>query len=172
MRRGWDQEVGEVAPKSTHGRRKVPVPAALRDRLVEYLMDGPTKGRIFAGIRDGYRRGRDAALKAEVEQPTLHECRHGYASVMIAAGVNVKALSTFMGDANIRITLDQYGHLLPGADRPPGCWTPSSPAGWAVPRSSRRRRRVHGMSEDPDSPPREEARHATMGPPRRDSASL
>jgi integrase len=34
---------------------------------------------------------------------------------MIAAGVNVKALSTFMGHATIRITLDQYGHLLPGA---------------------------------------------------------
>jgi integrase len=35
---------------------------------------------------------------------------------VIAAGVNVKALSTFMGHANIRITLDQYGHLLPGAE--------------------------------------------------------
>ena len=30
--------------------------------------------------------------------------------------MNVKALSTFMGHANIRITLDQYGHLLPGAE--------------------------------------------------------
>ena len=49
-------------------------------------------------------------------EPTLHECRHGYACLMIAAGVNVKALSTFMGHANIRITLDQYGHLLPGAE--------------------------------------------------------
>ena len=28
----------------------------------------------------------------------------------------LKALSTFMGHANIRITLDQYGHLLPGAE--------------------------------------------------------
>jgi len=35
---------------------------------------------------------------------------------MIAAGVNVKALSAFMGHANIRITLDEYGHLLPGAE--------------------------------------------------------
>ena len=34
---------------------------------------------------------------------------------MIAAGVNVKAL-TFMGHANIKITPDQYGHLLPGAE--------------------------------------------------------
>jgi hypothetical protein len=35
---------------------------------------------------------------------------------MIGATVNVKALSTFMGHANIGITLDQYGHLLPGAE--------------------------------------------------------
>jgi integrase len=116
VERGWDQCEGEVAPKSKQGRRKVPIPAVLRDRLVEYLMDGPESGRIFVGARDSYERGRAAALAAEVEAPTLHECRHGYAALMIAAGVNVKALSTFMGHANIRITLDQYAHLLPGAE--------------------------------------------------------
>ena len=45
---------------------------------------------------------------------TLHECRHTFASLMIAAGVNAKALSTYMGHANISITLDRYGHLMPG----------------------------------------------------------
>jgi integrase len=34
---------------------------------------------------------------------------------MIAAGVNFKALSEFMGHSDIAITLDRYGHLLPGA---------------------------------------------------------
>ena len=34
---------------------------------------------------------------------------------MIAAGVNVKALSEFLGHASITITLDRYGHLLPGS---------------------------------------------------------
>lgn len=33
---------------------------------------------------------------------------------MIAAGVNAKALSEYMGHANIGITLDRYGHLMPG----------------------------------------------------------
>ena len=45
---------------------------------------------------------------------TLHECRHTFASLMIAAGVNAKALSTYMGHANIAITMDRYGHLMPG----------------------------------------------------------
>jgi integrase len=35
---------------------------------------------------------------------------------MIAAGVNAKALSTYMGHANISITLDRYGHLMPGSE--------------------------------------------------------
>ena len=35
-----------------------------------------------------------------------------YASLMIAAGFNAKALSTFMGHANVGITLDLYGHLM------------------------------------------------------------
>lgn len=33
---------------------------------------------------------------------------------MIAAGVNAKALSTHMGHASVTITLDRYGHLMPG----------------------------------------------------------
>jgi integrase len=33
---------------------------------------------------------------------------------MIAAGVNIKALSTYMGHSSVTITLDRYGHLLPG----------------------------------------------------------
>ena len=40
---------------------------------------------------------------------------HSFASLMIAAGVNAKALSTFMGHASIAITLDRYGHLMPGS---------------------------------------------------------
>jgi len=33
---------------------------------------------------------------------------------MVAAGVNAKALSTYMGHASVTITLDRYGHLMPG----------------------------------------------------------
>jgi integrase len=50
------------------------------------------------------------------ERITPHECRHTFASLMIAANVNAKALSTFMGHANIGITLDRYGHLMPGSE--------------------------------------------------------
>ena len=36
---------------------------------------------------------------------------------MIAAGINTKALSTYMGHSSITITLDRYGHLLPGNEQ-------------------------------------------------------
>ena len=54
---------------------------------------------------------------AKLTPITLHECRHTFASLMIAAGVNAKALSTYMGHATIAITLDRYGHLMPGNEK-------------------------------------------------------
>src|SRR5262249_47707406 len=55
VERGWDHEEGEIAPKSKQGRRKVPIPAVLRDRLDAYLVDGASdSGRIFLDVRGSY----------------------------------------------------------------------------------------------------------------------
>jgi integrase len=35
---------------------------------------------------------------------------------MIAAGVNAKTLSAFMGHGSITMTLDRYGHLFPDSE--------------------------------------------------------
>lgn len=50
------------------------------------------------------------------ERLRLHQARHSYASFMIAAGVNAKALSTYMGHSSIKVTFDLYGHLMPGSE--------------------------------------------------------
>ncbi len=56
----------------------------------------------------------------------LHECRHTFASFMIHAGVNAKAISTWMGHASVTITFDRYGHMMPGGEaRGPPCSTPT-----------------------------------------------
>jgi integrase len=52
--------------------------------------------------------------RAGLHPITPHEARHTFASLMIAAGVNAKALSTYMGHASVTITFDRYGHLMPG----------------------------------------------------------
>src|SRR5439155_19626948 len=63
------------------------------------------------------RRASRAWRKAGLSPLTLHECRHTYAALMIAAGVNAKALSVYMGHSSITVTLDRYGHLMPGSER-------------------------------------------------------
>lgn len=45
----------------------------------------------------------------------LHMCRHTFASLLIDAGANPKAVQTFMGHSKIQTTFDIYGHLLPGS---------------------------------------------------------
>ena len=71
-------------------------------------------------------RAEAAWKKAELEPIGPHEARHTCASIFIAAGVNVKALSSYLGHASITITLDRYGHLMPGnEDAAVGLSTPT-----------------------------------------------
>jgi integrase len=118
VERGWDMFEGAVEPKSRKGRRTVPVPAALRDYLDTLLLDVPN-GPLFTSptwVANTNARARGRWQAAGLPVLTLHEARHTYASLMIAAGVNPKTLSTFMGHATIAITLDLYGHLMPGSE--------------------------------------------------------
>lgn len=109
---GWDVIEGEIELKSGAGRRRVPVAAVLRDFLLDHLARTGRKGsdRIFPDEARALQKRADKAWRtAKLNRITLHECRHTFASLMIAAGVNAKALSTFMGHAGISITLDRYG---------------------------------------------------------------
>ncbi|EIW19496.1 MULTISPECIES: tyrosine-type recombinase/integrase [Pelosinus] len=45
---------------------------------------------------------------------TPHTLRHTFVSQMISAGNNIKLISEIVGHANINITMDTYGHLIPG----------------------------------------------------------
>ena len=51
-----------------------------------------------------------------LESLTAHEARHCAASYLIAAGLNAKQLSVYIGHTNIRTTFDRYGHLMPGGE--------------------------------------------------------
>jgi integrase len=120
VERAWDAREGPIAPKSKAGRRKVPIAAILRDYLDEHrLRTNWTEGFVFGRSAETPFDARALTRRAEtawkgVEPISLHECRHTFASLMIAAGVNAKALSSYMGHSSITITLDRYGHLMPG----------------------------------------------------------
>jgi integrase len=121
----WDpKERRIVAPKSVAGTRRVPIATALRVYLAPLALAVATdRGRLVFGEGGApfsattlYERALRAWKQAGLRPICLHDCRHTFASLMIAAGVNAKALSTFMGHATISITLDRYGHLMPGAE--------------------------------------------------------
>jgi len=126
VERGWDDKQGEIATKGRRVR-KVPIAAVLREHLLAHLMRigrradpyalvfGSTATEPFNPSRLSKRA--DAAwTAAKLARIELHEGRHTFASYMIAAGVNPKALQTFLGHASITQTMDRYGHLFPGAE--------------------------------------------------------
>ena len=121
VERAWDVREGQIEPKSRAGRRTVPIAAVLRDYLIEHKQRTGGRGHVFArtngkpfdAVSIG-ERSKNAWRRVGLDPITLHEARHTFAGLMIAAGVNAKALATYMGHASVTITYDRYGHLMPG----------------------------------------------------------
>ena len=96
VERSWDPKEGVIEPKSQAGRRRVPIVPVLRELLVEHRMRASSDGWVFGnGDRPLQASSSDARIKrtwkaAGLEPITLHEARHTFASLMIAAGVNAK----------------------------------------------------------------------------------
>jgi integrase len=127
VRRSWDPEAKEFVPPKSRKPRKVPIIDRLamlvRNHFV--LLDHPAEGLLFPSVkrpdwpispailrRRVHKRWDDVGL----DRLGFHEGRHTFASIAIAAGLNAKTLSTYLGHATITITLDRYGHLLPGSE--------------------------------------------------------
>ena len=125
VRRSWDDVEGEIEPKSRGSVRRVPIVPALAAALTAHqaatgrsgddLVFGRTASEPLAPT--SLRKRALAAWAAAGLRPiTLHEARHSFASLMIAAGANAKALSVVMGHATVSLTFDRYGHLMPGGE--------------------------------------------------------
>jgi integrase len=143
VERSWDDVEGEQDDgKSDAAERTIPLlgplPALLRAHLMRTgrrsgdLLFGETatepfeptsvRRRALAAwgwdeVRD-HKPGQPRWVKARpdaLKPITPHECRHTYASLLIAAGTDIKRVSEFMGHSSISITADRYGHLFPDA---------------------------------------------------------
>jgi integrase len=114
----------EIEPKSRAGQRTIPIVGALRDILVEHkARQERDSGLVFGSSTETpfqpsnlWRRAQRSWKRADLEPIGLHEARHTFASVLIAAGVNAKAITTYMGHASIQTTYDLYGKLMPGSE--------------------------------------------------------
>ena len=55
--------------------------------------------------------------KAALRQIRIHDLRQTFASLLLQRGESVAYVKEQLGHASIQITVDTYGHLIPGANR-------------------------------------------------------
>jgi integrase len=114
-----------VDAKSVAGQgRRVAAPEPLKRYLQEHrLRSGRRTGLVFGRTADApftptwkNKVARRAWLAAGMTPITMHECRHSFASFLVAAGANVKDVQTALGHVRAQTTLDVYAKLLPGRE--------------------------------------------------------
>lgn len=122
-------------PKTLAGRRTVSLPAfavaALRDhrrRTLELRLAlgagalppaSPVFGDLDGNWPNPYSitdRWRDAVKSRKLPKVTFHALRHSHASALIAAGLDVVAVSRRLGHASPALTLSVYAHLFSNSD--------------------------------------------------------
>ena len=120
----------EHAPlKSEAGKREVILAPAIAKLLRECWLASPFKARHHFVFCNTLGRGLDHRdvgedFRATIKRAgvsasgrlSLHSLRHGYASLLIANGLNVVFVSRQLGHANANITLEVYAHLFARAD--------------------------------------------------------
>ncbi len=124
VRRSWDDIEGEQAPKSAAGIRDVLILPQLARMLADHglrtgrsgsdLVFGRTATVPFAPESIA---GRSRTAWKDLGVVTLHHARHCAASFLVAAGLDVKSVQTYMGHADSRMTLDLYAHAMPDRHR-------------------------------------------------------
>ena len=55
--------------------------------------------------------------KAGLRQIRIHDLRHTFASLLIQQGESLAYVKDQMGHHSIRVTVDVYGHLVPGGNK-------------------------------------------------------
>jgi integrase len=117
-------------PKSKTSRRTIRLPVFAVNALLEHrrlmlaegqdVRDGTvfvTKTGQYIGKSNLIRQVFKPALKeATLAAIRFHDLRHTHASVLIAHGESIKAVSRRLGHSDVALTLRVYAHLLPDAD--------------------------------------------------------
>jgi len=128
-------DVRESKPKTAKGRRQVELDADTARALTawqerqekeraEWPGVWPDHGLVFT-LQDGSalhpdylsRSFRAHVKKAKLPMVRLHDLRHTHATLMLAAGVPVKVVSTRLGHSTVSFTMECYQHVLPGDQR-------------------------------------------------------
>lgn len=114
--------------KTPKRRRRVVIAPQTAALLAQHRQQAENEGLsaddadpVFCDLRGGWLRmpnvRRDSYLptvkRAGVPQIRMYDLRHTSATLALAAGVNVKAVSERLGHESVEITLKYYAHVLP-----------------------------------------------------------
>jgi integrase len=69
-------------------------------------------GNFGLDERNVLRRFQKILALAELPKMRIHDLRHSAVAILIAQGVNIKAISELLGHSSVAFTLQVYGHLL------------------------------------------------------------
>ncbi len=108
----------------TYEHRRVPLPTALNEALSIALAGKSAKDLVFTGPNGGplrhgnfyARHFKPATARIGVPELRFHDLRHTYAGLLIGQGAHPRAMMERLGHSSITVTLDRYGHLLPGLE--------------------------------------------------------
>ena len=126
--------LGEFTTTKNHRARRVDMSREVRQALLDLrdrmAMKAFERGeefvpRLVFPARDGvpldginvyHRHFLPCVEAAGLRRITFHALRHSYASHLIQAGASLAYVKEQMGHSSIQVTVDTYGHLVPGAD--------------------------------------------------------
>lgn len=112
--------------KTRSSRRRVEIGAAVVTALREHRKAPPADSVfVFTNSAGGHPRRSNLRQRhfepicerAGLEGLTIHGLRHSMTSLALAAGVQPKVVAERLGHSTTRLTLDRYGHVLPGLQR-------------------------------------------------------
>ncbi len=125
---------GKISPTKTDKMRRVDMSDALADELRDFrrrqLEEAMQRGRnqlpewVFASgegtpldLHNVSKREFSKCLeKAKLRRFRFHDMRHTFASLLIQNGESLAYVKDQLGHSSIKITVDIYGHLVPGAN--------------------------------------------------------
>jgi Phage integrase family len=104
--------------RSLAGQSCLPAASCGKSNLIDYVAAGP-EALVFTSLTGNplYRGTfwpsvwKPAVRAAGLDGLRIHDLRHTYVSLMVAAGANPKEVSTWAGHSSVSFTLDRYGHL-------------------------------------------------------------
>lgn len=114
-------------PKTDSGRRRLTLPdfamTALRDQRARQAGECASDDAIFRNVKgnvpqptDLRRRFHEACKRAGVRVLRIHDCRKAHATMIVAAGVDVKTVQRRLGHASLAMTLGLYAKVVQSGD--------------------------------------------------------